>query len=132
MMFSTFGKYHFWNNEDPILERVLMYASFPSPQLVPRDVVIGKFATVGGVKETWTVPLYILSADFAYALPADEDPMPPDGNPHPLPGQLQFDQHNFVIPQYPEIGWVAVPEQEVQPQQQHDNVQVEDMQEVEE
>jgi rRNA processing protein Gar1 len=76
---------------------------------VPRDVVFNKFATVGGVKESWTAPVYILSAEFADALPADEDQMPPDGNPHPFPGELQ--QHNnnmFVNPQFPEIGWDAV------------------------
>jgi hypothetical protein len=48
-------------------------------------VVIGKFSTVGGVRESWTADVYILTADFADALPADEDHMPLDGNPHPLP-----------------------------------------------
>jgi hypothetical protein len=38
---SMFGQYQFWNNEDPIKDRVLVYANFPSPQLVPRDVVLG-------------------------------------------------------------------------------------------
>jgi hypothetical protein len=85
---STFGKFLYWNHTDPILERVLVYAAFPSPALVPRDVVFGRFASVGGVKDSWTVPLYILTAEFAEELPANEDPMPPDGNPHPLPGNL--------------------------------------------
>ncbi|KAM0879664.1 hypothetical protein ACQ4PT_034085 [Festuca glaucescens] len=105
---STFGQYHTWNSNDPVKDRVLVYASFPSPQLVPRDVVFGKFATVGGVKESWTAPVYILSADFAEVLPADEDPMPLDGNPHPFPGELMPNQNLFVNPQYPEIGWDAV------------------------
>ncbi|KAM0870932.1 hypothetical protein ACQ4PT_039719 [Festuca glaucescens] len=108
---STFGKFHNWNRDDPIKERVLVYASFPSPALVPRDVVFGKFATVGGVKESWTAPVFILSADFADVLPADEDPMPLDGNPHPLPGNLQPHPNLFVNPQYPEIGWDIGPEQ---------------------
>jgi hypothetical protein len=110
---STFGRTHYWNREDPILDRALVYASFPSPQLVPRDVVFGRFANVGGgVKESWTAPLYILTADFADALPADEDPMPPDGNPHPMPDNLVHNDNIFVMPQYPEIGWDAVPIQE--------------------
>jgi hypothetical protein len=106
---STFGQYQFWNNEDPIKDRVLVYANFPSPQLVPRDVVFGRFASVGGAKESWTAPVYILTAEFADALPADEDPMPPDGNPHPLPGNLMHNDNLLVQPQYPEIGWDAVP-----------------------
>jgi hypothetical protein len=109
---STFGRMHYWNREDPILDRALVYASFPSPQLVPKDVVFGRFANVGGVKESWTTPLYILTADFADALSADEDHMPPDGNPHPMPGNLLHNENNFVMPQYPEIGWDAVPIQD--------------------
>jgi hypothetical protein len=76
---------------------------------VPRDVVFGKFASVGGIKESWTTPVYILMANFADALPADEDPMPPDGNAHPMPGNLVHNPNLFVQPQYPEIGWDAVP-----------------------
>jgi hypothetical protein len=70
---SSFGKFHFWNRVDPIKCRALVYASFPSPAHVPRDVVFGKFANVGGVRESWTAPIYILTAEFADALPTDED-----------------------------------------------------------
>jgi hypothetical protein len=62
---STFGQYHFWNNLDPIKSRILVYASFPSVALVPRDVVFGKFGTVGGFRESWTTAVYVLSAEFA-------------------------------------------------------------------
>jgi hypothetical protein len=45
--------------------------------------------------------------------------MPVNGNPYPLPGQLLPNLNNFVLPQYPEIGWndpmpMNIPEQ-VQP-----------------
>jgi hypothetical protein len=115
---STFGKFHTWNRVDLIKCRALVYASFPSPAHVPRDVVFGKFATVGGVKESWTAPIYILTAEFADALPGDEDPMPFNGNPHPLPRNLQFNPNMFVLPQFPEIGWDAQPD--VQQQGNHD------------
>jgi hypothetical protein len=49
---STFGKFLYWNHTDPILERVLVYAAFSSPALVPIDVVFGIFASVGGVKDS--------------------------------------------------------------------------------
>jgi hypothetical protein len=35
--------------------------------------VFGKYASVGGVRSSWTAALYILTADFADELPADED-----------------------------------------------------------
>jgi hypothetical protein len=28
-----------------------------------------------------------------------------DGNPHPLPRNLQPMMHNFVLPPFPELGW---------------------------
>jgi hypothetical protein len=95
---STFGKFHFWNSEDPIKCHALVYASFPSPAMVPRDVVFGKCATVGGVRSSWAAAVYILSANFADALLDDEDQMPPDGNPHPLPGHLIPNVNMFVGP----------------------------------
>jgi hypothetical protein len=85
-----------------------VYASFPSPQLVPRDVVFGKFSSVGGVKESWIATLYILTADFADILLADEDQMQPDGNPHPLPGHVLQNHNLFANPLFPEVGWDAV------------------------
>jgi hypothetical protein len=105
---SSFGKFHSWNSMDPIECRALVFESFQSPAHVPRDVVFGKFASVGGVRETWTVPVYILTADFTDELPGDEDQMPPNGNPHPLLGNLQFNNNLFVMPQFPEIGWDTV------------------------
>ncbi|KAM0884997.1 hypothetical protein ACQ4PT_030635 [Festuca glaucescens] len=125
---STFGKFHYWNRDDPIKERILVYASFNSPALVPRDVVFGKFSSVGGVKETWTAPVFILSAEFAEQLPADEDPMPPDGNPHPMLGHLQPNMNIFVVPQFPEIGWDVVQEQPAAPVEEpmQDNMNVMD------
>jgi hypothetical protein len=110
---SSFGKFYFWNRIDPIKCRALVYASFPSPTHVSRDVVFGKFANVGGVRESWTTPVYILTAEFADALPADEDQMPLNGNPHPLPGNLQINQNMFVVPPFPKIGWDAAPEENI-------------------
>ncbi|KAM0886498.1 hypothetical protein ACQ4PT_029612 [Festuca glaucescens] len=72
------------------------------------DIAQAVATFVGGAKESWTAPVYILTAEFAEALPADEDQMPPDGNPHPFPGELQPNNNIFVNPQFPEIGWDAV------------------------
>jgi hypothetical protein len=126
---GTFGKFHDWHRDDPLLAQTLVHASFPSPQLVPRDIVFGDYAQFGGARRSWTACCFILSADFADIVPADEDPMPLDGNPHPLPGNLFIDHHNFVMPQYPEIGWNdipqdPVPEEEAHPLQQMEQVQV--------
>ena len=106
---ATFEKYHHWHRDDPLKARTLVYASFPSPQLVPRDMVFGDYDVVGGDRLSWTAACYVLTVYFADQMPADEDPMPLDGNPHPLPGELQPDPNNFVMPQFPEIGWNVIP-----------------------
>ena len=103
------GRYHHWHQQDGMLERTLVYASFPSTQLVSRDVVFGNYSNLSDVRESLTAPCYILSADFVEVLPPDEDPMPIDGNPHPLPGNLVHDPGHLVLPQFPELGWNGQP-----------------------
>jgi hypothetical protein len=61
--------------------------------------------------------VYILTSDFADVIPANEDPMPVDGNPRPLPGALVPDNNMFVLPEYPANGWNDAPPA---PQPQHD------------
>ena len=106
---STFGRFHHWHQDDPLLVRTLADVTFPATTLVPRDVVYREFADFGGSRISWFAPIYIFSADIADILPPDEDPMPFDGNPHPLPGHLQFHNHNWVMPEFPEIGWDELP-----------------------
>jgi hypothetical protein len=66
---------------------------------------------MGALIESWTAPVYILTAEFADVFPPYEDQMPFNGNPHPLPGQLQPNLNMFVLPQFPEIGWDVNPDQ---------------------
>jgi hypothetical protein len=102
---ASFEKFHHWHQDDGVLERTMIYASFTSLALVPRDIVFGNYANMGGTKESWTAPCYVLTANFVDILPPDEDQMPPNGNPHPLPGYLMNADNNFVMPQFPELGW---------------------------
>ena len=94
---STFGRFHHWHQDDPMLVRTLVYVSFLAPSLVPRDVVYREYTNFGGARISWTAPVYILSVAFADILPTDEYPMPFDGNPNPLPGDMQFDNQNWVM-----------------------------------
>jgi hypothetical protein len=56
---STFGKFHSWTSKDPIKCHALVYASFPSPALVPRDIVFDKYNSVGGVRKSLGLHHYI-------------------------------------------------------------------------
>ncbi|KAI4987449.1 hypothetical protein ZWY2020_020249 [Hordeum vulgare] len=42
-------------------------------------------------------------------MPNYEDPMPLNGKPHPLPGQLEQNIMLFALPPYPALGWNTVP-----------------------
>ena len=130
---STFGRFHHWHQDDPMLVRSLAYVSFPAPTLVPRSVTYREYADFGGARISWSAPVYILSADFADILPADEDPMPFNGNPHPLPGNLHFENHNWVMPEFPELGWNDVPHPVNEQQNNdvaHEGVQHQEVQEI--
>jgi hypothetical protein len=70
---GTFGKFHDWHRDDPLLARTLVHASFPSPQLVPRDIVFGDYALFGGVRRGWTACCLILSANFADIIVTTQD-----------------------------------------------------------
>jgi len=52
-----------------------------------------KHAELGGAGHSWAVPVFMLNTQNNDQLPADEDPIPRDGIPHPLPGN-QVDQPN--------------------------------------
>jgi hypothetical protein len=106
---ATFGTYHNWHRDDEILDRTLVFASYPSTATVPRDVVFGRYANLGAARESWTAPCYVLNDAFADIMAPDEDRMPFDGNPHPLPGQLLPKNNLLVMPHYPELGWQVDP-----------------------
>ncbi|KAI4997963.1 hypothetical protein ZWY2020_053305 [Hordeum vulgare] len=106
---NTFGEFHHWVSDDPYLVRSIVFASFPDDRLVPRSINFSEYAAWGGGKVSWSAPVYILGAAAAEILPNDEDPMPLNGNPHPLPGHLVNDNLQFALPPYPALGWNAVP-----------------------
>jgi hypothetical protein len=106
---AAFGKFHHWHQDDVFKERTMIFITFDSSASVPRDIVFGNYANIGDLKETWTAPCYVMGAEFADALPADEDQMPPDGNPHPLPGNLVAPNNMVVLPPFPQLGWNNAP-----------------------
>jgi hypothetical protein len=44
---APFAKFHHWHQDDEVLERTLVYVTFTSPALVPRDIVFGNYANLG-------------------------------------------------------------------------------------
>ncbi|KAE8774559.1 hypothetical protein D1007_53040 [Hordeum vulgare] len=106
---NTFGEFHHWVSDDPYLVRSIVFASFSDDFLVPRSVTFSEYAAWGGARVSWSAPLYIMGAAFAEEMPNDEDHVPLNGNPHPIPGQLEQDNVHFALPPYPALWWNHVP-----------------------
>lgn len=82
---APFGRRLHWHqgsNKSRTLVRCLVLA----PERVPRSLVISQGTTLGGNGRSWTVPTYILRGLLPDVMPVDEDPIPGDGNPHPIHG----------------------------------------------
>src|SRR4051812_31333945 len=120
---GTFGQFIEWDHNDRRLVRSLVHASYPDNALVPRDVVFREFSPWGGTVVSWTAAIYILTSNFAEAaLPADEDPMPSNGNPHPMPGHFPPNLPAWGAPPYPVMGWNEGAWQQQNQQDQGNNV----------
>lgn len=50
---------------------------------IPRSLIVSRGTLIGGMGRSWTVPVYLLNGHFPDAFPADEDPVPFDGEAHP-------------------------------------------------
>ncbi|KAE8806105.1 hypothetical protein D1007_17707 [Hordeum vulgare] len=106
---NIFGEFHHWVSDDLYLVRSIVCASFPDDILVPCSVTFFDYAAWGGERVSWSARLFILGAGFAEQMPNDEDRMPLNGNPHPLPGQLEQDNLVFALLPYLALGWNIVP-----------------------
>ncbi|KAE8816427.1 hypothetical protein D1007_06030 [Hordeum vulgare] len=115
---NTFGEFHHRVSDDPYLVRSIVFASFLEDNLVPRSVTFSEYAAWGGAKVSWSAPVDILGANFGEQMPNGKDPMPLNGNPHPLLGQLINDNLLFALPPYPAFGWNAVPPPPPEPEPQ--------------
>lgn len=78
---APYGRLLDWYT-DANKSRILVQALILSPDRVPRSLVVSRACLVGGMGRSWSVPVYILNGNFPDAFPADEDPVPFDGEPH--------------------------------------------------
>jgi hypothetical protein len=79
---APFGRLLEWyrdENKSRLLAQVLVL----SPHRVPHSLIVSRGTLIGGMGRSWSVPLFILNGNFLDAFPADEEPVPVDGEPHP-------------------------------------------------
>jgi hypothetical protein len=59
-----------------------------SPERIPHSFVVSQGSILGGNGRSWSAPVYIIGGQFLDGFPPDEEPVPNDGNPHPLHGHV--------------------------------------------
>ncbi|CAN6199417.1 unnamed protein product [Urochloa humidicola] len=91
---APFGRLIHWI-DGPNKSRVLTQCLVISPERVPKSVVVFQGTFLGGNGRSWSVPVFILGGHFPDAFPPDEDPVPVDGNPHPVQGQVNEGNPNI-------------------------------------
>nr|CAB3500001.1 unnamed protein product [Digitaria exilis] len=64
----------------------MLHHDFPVRVVSAFPVVISSGSILRGNGQSWTAVVYILNGQFPDAFRPDEDPVPVDGNPHPIHG----------------------------------------------
>ncbi|CAL5065434.1 unnamed protein product [Urochloa decumbens] len=59
-----------------------------TPDRIPHSFVVSQGTVLGGNGRSLTAPVYIIGGQFPDVFPANEDPVPVDGNPHPAHGHI--------------------------------------------
>lgn len=91
---APFGSLLSWH-EGPNKSKSLLDCLVLTPERIPRSIVVSRGSQLGGNGESWTAPVYIIGGQFPDDFPGGEDPVPADGNPHPL--------HDHVLHVNPDV-----------------------------
>ncbi|XP_073360397.1 uncharacterized protein [Aegilops tauschii subsp. strangulata] len=90
-----FGKFVMWDRNKSYRANLMVKFIMEELRDIPASIVIGE----GDDSATLSVPVVILQDTALGREAPDEDPIPPYGNPHPVPAQTHFhqNQHNHFI-----------------------------------
>lgn len=81
-----FGHVVTWTSNNRCKSRVLVRCAVTLMSRIPRSLIICLGTQIGAGARSWAVPVYVLNSQLNDEQDADEDPIPPDGNPHPVNG----------------------------------------------
>jgi hypothetical protein len=79
---APFGQLLEWYRDDNP-SRILAQVLTLGPDRVPHSLIVSRGTLIGGMGRSWSMSVYILNGHFPDVFPADEDPVPLDGEPHP-------------------------------------------------
>jgi hypothetical protein len=80
-----------WTNNSRFRSRILLRCRVTFISRIPRSLIIAESGCVVDSGLSWTVLVFVLDSALNDVHPADEDPIPPNGNPHPDGEKKIFD-----------------------------------------
>jgi hypothetical protein len=85
--------------------RLLLRCKVTLMSRIPRSIVISKSGTMADIGNSRTVPVFVLDSHPTDILPADEDPILPNGNPHPeVPIQVGEEENADLPGHFEDVG----------------------------
>jgi hypothetical protein len=90
---GLFGSIVTWIDNTRFRSRILLRCRVTFVSRIPRSIVISESGMVADGGHSWTVPVFVLDSNPNDVLPGDEDPIPPNGNPHPGINQQMDEDH---------------------------------------
>jgi hypothetical protein len=83
-----FGTVITWTNNSRCKSRLLLRCKVTLVSRIPRSLLVCEGNAMGDNGSSWSVPVFVLDSKHADVLGADEDQIPPNGNPHPVNGHF--------------------------------------------
>jgi len=94
---SLFGSVATWTNNHRCKSRILIQCKVTLVSRVPRSVLICEGNPIGDNRSSRSVPVFVLSDHHNDVLTADEDQIPPNGNPHLLTITFYMQNQSLAI-----------------------------------
>lgn len=102
---SSFGILQAWDEKQSSEAGIMIKVKVEELRDIPASIVLSGKENILG--ESWSCPIVIVQQNLIREGPPDEEPVPPNGNPHPMPENENFhpNQHVFIGPflQHPQV-----------------------------
>lgn len=83
-----FGHVVTWTNNSGCKSRVLVRCAVTLINKIPKSLIICQRTQISEGGHAWAVSVYVLNSFLNARQDGDEDPIPPDGNPHQVNGSF--------------------------------------------